>query len=104
MVKALILVIFYFLSVAISIAGPRPIVLGSEDEFKEIGTKLDFLRAPTGKLTIEDVSSPNVFQKPMDTIRNTARKIYISSSLFKTFNHTNEVWLDFYGFIPALNS
>ena len=38
----------------------------------------------------------DAFQAPLDVIRESARKMYISSSLFKPFIHESEVYLDFY--------
>ena len=73
MIKVLILLTFYFFSLAVSIGEPRPIVLGSEDEFKEIGAKLDFLRDPTGKLTIEDINSPKWSSKFVKSTKSVPR-------------------------------
>ena len=54
-----ILLFFIFLSIPkLLLAETPPVILEDGKEFYEIGLNLDILEDPTGKLTINDVNSP----------------------------------------------
>ena len=57
MIKELIFTILLLLSTSVQADAP-PVVLEDGKEFYEIGLNLDILEDPSGKLTIDDVNSP----------------------------------------------
>ncbi|MDC0254304.1 ATP-binding protein [Bacteriovoracales bacterium] len=106
MVKAFLIFIFYLFSLTSSSAGPRPVVLGNENDFKEVGTKIQFLKDPSGKLTIDDINSPTWASKFETSTKSVPRFGFTKDTVWlriKIINNTpDKKWIFNIG-LPTLD-